>query len=317
VSLPRWQTSITALIQKIPGCSKINELRVIHLYEADNNLILKIIWARRLVWYAHDRNRLNAGQAGSCHGRNSIDVVIQNEMKYLYAYLTRTGLASMDNDAKSCYDRIICNLAMIISQYFGVSPEQASTHATTLQQMCFKIRIAIGDSKRSYTHPTATPVHGTGQGSCASPAIWLLSSSILIDCLAQIAGGMTMKDVFGERTIQHWIDSFVDDTSLFANLLRAICDSNDIKKISAQLHLDMIAWKELLEASGGKLELTKCFYYVLTWKFDSIGNPVPKTVEEQRQETDQITIPDSTNPTGILITHKDVSVPRKTLGCFK
>jgi hypothetical protein len=87
---------------------------VIHLYEADYNLILKIIWASRLVWNAHDRGKINEGQAGSRLGRNAVDVVIQKEMKYLYCRETRTGMATMDNDAKSCYDQIICNLAMIV-----------------------------------------------------------------------------------------------------------------------------------------------------------------------------------------------------------
>ena len=71
------------------------------MYEADYNLILKIIWARKLVWHAHGNKRINKGQAGSCPGRNSIDVVLQKEMKYLYAILSKTGLATMDNDAKS------------------------------------------------------------------------------------------------------------------------------------------------------------------------------------------------------------------------
>jgi hypothetical protein len=92
------------MIKKVPGCPKINKLRVIHLYEADYNLLLKIIWERRLVWNAHDKDQLNEGKAGSRPGRNAIDVVNQNEMKYLYSILTRTGLATMDNDAKSCYD---------------------------------------------------------------------------------------------------------------------------------------------------------------------------------------------------------------------
>jgi hypothetical protein len=51
--------------RKIPGTPKINKLRVIHLYKADYNLLLKIIWARRLVWHAHDAGRINKGQAGS------------------------------------------------------------------------------------------------------------------------------------------------------------------------------------------------------------------------------------------------------------
>jgi hypothetical protein len=43
-SLHRWQQSLTSMIEKVPGCPKINKLRVIHLYEADYNLILTILW---------------------------------------------------------------------------------------------------------------------------------------------------------------------------------------------------------------------------------------------------------------------------------
>jgi hypothetical protein len=46
ISLKRWQNSITAMIEKQPGFPRINKLQVIHLYEADYNLLLKIIWAR-------------------------------------------------------------------------------------------------------------------------------------------------------------------------------------------------------------------------------------------------------------------------------
>jgi hypothetical protein len=90
-SLERWQTSITTILEKQPGCSRINKLWVIHLYEADYNLILKIIWAGRLVWNAQDHTRINEGQAGSRPGRNAIDVVLQKEMKNLYCRLTRAG----------------------------------------------------------------------------------------------------------------------------------------------------------------------------------------------------------------------------------
>jgi hypothetical protein len=87
-------------------------------------------------------------------------------MKYLYATLTRTGLATMDNVAKSCYDRIICNKAMIVSQYFGISKKAAVMQSETLQQMCFRTLTALGDSKKYYKHTQSTPIHGTGQGSC-------------------------------------------------------------------------------------------------------------------------------------------------------
>jgi hypothetical protein len=46
ISLERWQHSTTSMIEKTPGNPRINKLRVIHLYEADYNLLLKKIWAR-------------------------------------------------------------------------------------------------------------------------------------------------------------------------------------------------------------------------------------------------------------------------------
>jgi hypothetical protein len=186
-------------------------------------------------------------------------------MKYLYSRMTKTNLATMDNDAKSCYDRIICKLAKIISQYFGVTKNLASLHATTLKKLKYRLRTALGESKTAYQHSATTPIHGTstGQGSCASPAIWLLISSILMDCLASLGGGMTMNDVHTDNSIQQWIDGFVDDTSLFTNIINQT-DNNNIIQLCTQLTRDVTIWNELLEASGGKLELSKCFYYVLS-----------------------------------------------------
>jgi hypothetical protein len=149
ISLERWKTSITAMIEKQPGCPRINKLRVIHLYEADYNLLLKILWARRLVWQAHDLGKLNEGQARSRPGRNSIDVVIQKEMKHLYAILTRTGLATMDNDAKSCYDRIICN-------YLNILEFQKKRQLCNLKHYN---RCAFGFERRSATQKAIIHIH--------------------------------------------------------------------------------------------------------------------------------------------------------------
>jgi hypothetical protein len=109
--LARWCNVSTMMIQKDKQSTKINRLRVIHLYEADYNLILKIIWARKGIHNAHNNNYLNEGQAGSRPGRKAIDVVINKEMKYLYARLTKTALGTIDNDAKSCFDRTKLNIS--------------------------------------------------------------------------------------------------------------------------------------------------------------------------------------------------------------
>jgi hypothetical protein len=104
-----------------------------------------------------------------------------------------------------------------------------------------------------------------------------------MDCLSEMGGGMTMHDVNRENSIQQWIDGFVDDTSLFTNITTH-ADNNNIIQLCHQLTQDMTIWNELLESSGGKLELSKCFYYLLSWKFDQEGNGIPMTIAEQRAQ---------------------------------
>lgn len=311
-TLNRWCHSTTAMIEKIPGSPRITKLRVIHLYEADYNLFLKIVWARKLVWHAHDANALNNSQTGSRPGRRSIDTVINKEMKYLYSRLTRTPMATMDNDATSCYDRIIVNLAMLISKYYGMPNQTCKVQAATLQKMQYRLRTALGDSKRVYQHSTDTPVHGTGQGSCASPCLWLIISSILMDCLEKGASGMTMTDITRLQTIRQWIEGFVDDTSLFTNLEDPHAD---ILTLGVQLQKDTQLWAELLQASGGKLELSKCFYYLLAWKFNKEGDPTPMTMAEIPHTPIQVYDKDAQKL--VKIDQMEVIDAHRTLGVYK
>jgi hypothetical protein len=95
-------------------------------------------------------------------------------MKYTYSKLTRTPLATIDNDAKGCFTFIICNLAMLISQHYGIDKKYCILQSNYLNDSQFCIWTALGDSDRIYKHTATTPIHGTSQGSCASPAIWLL-----------------------------------------------------------------------------------------------------------------------------------------------
>jgi hypothetical protein len=40
----RWQKCIDAILEKIPGQPRIEKLRIIMLYEADFNFVLKLVW---------------------------------------------------------------------------------------------------------------------------------------------------------------------------------------------------------------------------------------------------------------------------------
>jgi hypothetical protein len=196
----------------------------------------------------------------------------------MYARITRTNLGTIDNDAKSCFNQILCNIAMLVSRYNGIPINFCKIQSTTLRNTRFKLRTALGDSTEYYQHTNKNPINGTRQGSCASPAIWLLLSSLLIKILKEKANGMCMSDVIGHiNIVKEIIEGFIDDTSIFTN------DSTDnLKLLLEKLQQDGTIWAKLLEASGGQLEISKCFYYLLSWKWDTKGNPVPNTLQEQQ-----------------------------------
>jgi hypothetical protein len=235
-------------------------------------------------------------------------------MKYSYAQLTRTTLGTIDNDAKSCFDCILCNLAILVSKYYGIPNNFCKTQAKTLQYSIFKLRTALGDSKQTYQHSATTPIHGTGQGSCASPAIWLMISSILMQILTRNSFGMTMLDVkkYKEEICQI-IEGYVNDTPIFTN-----DNGENIATIIEKLESDGTWWAGLLNSSGGGLELTKCFYYLLSWKWDYKGNPIPETNEEQLSKRIEPRIClDKTSEQPTFLEQKEVTQSHKTLGTYK
>ena len=83
--------------------------------QADYNGFLKITWPHRAVRLATEKRTLNYAQGGGQKGRQANHIILQKEMKYEYVRLRRQNFATMDNDAKVCYDRIIMLLATIIS----------------------------------------------------------------------------------------------------------------------------------------------------------------------------------------------------------
>jgi hypothetical protein len=48
-SFARWKTVVNLMIQKDPGNCKIHHLRVIHIYEADYNLLLGVKWRQLTI----------------------------------------------------------------------------------------------------------------------------------------------------------------------------------------------------------------------------------------------------------------------------
>jgi hypothetical protein len=177
-SYTRWQQIANAMLFKEQGNIKIHRTRVIHLYEADYNLAMGLKWkaAMELSEVSQD---LNQGQYGSRPSRGAHDPVFIEEFQLEISRSSRKTLVQTNYDATSCYDRIIPNLAALVSQRYGVPQPVVQSNVLTLKKARYRLRTELGLSDDYYTHSDSDPIYGTGQGSGNSPMIWCFISSAL------------------------------------------------------------------------------------------------------------------------------------------
>jgi hypothetical protein len=271
-SFTRWQNIVNVMILKEAGNIKIHRLRVIHLYEADYNMFLGIKW-RGITQLAEDFDKFNEGTYGSRTGRSALIPPFMEEMMTEISRLTRKSLVKFDNDATSCYDRILPSLASIVSQKYGMHKNVTLVMAQTLQEAKYRLKTDLGISEEFYQHCDLFPIYGTGQGSANSPAIWCFISNTLFDCFDAKAHGAIFESPDKSISVRLFMVGFVDDTTCQVNdflddTQPPICHT--LKKMEH----DAQWWNDLLWAASGDLELPKCTYHVLYYMFTPSGSPI-------------------------------------------
>ena len=167
--LKRWLDEVEVMLEKDPGDPKLHRLRIICLYEADYNLFLKLLWAKRLVPHAEKHGLLGDAQGGNRAGRTSNDVSAHKVLQFVYARITRTNIASFDNDAKSCYDRIVGGLALLACLSWGMPEDACEVHGLAIALMRHYVKTATGISSQFFTSTEFKRLFGSGQGSGGSP----------------------------------------------------------------------------------------------------------------------------------------------------
>jgi hypothetical protein len=230
-------------------------------------------------------------------------------MKNEISYATRKSLINFDNDAASCYDRIIPCLASLIGRKFGLHRNIVFVHATTLEETKYKLKTSLGVSDEFYENCQAYPIYGTGQGSGNSPAIWCIISSTLFSCHQDRAHGAFFCTPDEQMSVSLSMLGFVDDSTGQVNSFRDN-EQPTPEFLRSIMQIDAQLWSDLLWISGGLLELGKCSFHQLHFDFAPDGAPIiragiygtPLQVHDALTDR-QVTIP-----------AKSVYTPHKTLG---
>jgi hypothetical protein len=140
--------------------------------------------------------------------------------------------------------------------------------------MQYAVKHVYGISEKEYSSTISEPLFGTGQGSGASPAIWLSLVTVLLNAFDRLASeydiqGLEFHDPWKEISANWHIGAFVDDTN------QAVMDPSHSltpNELIEQLRIAGQLWENLLHISGGALNLSKCSWSLQFWEWRN-GRP--------------------------------------------
>ena len=156
----------------------------------------------------------------------------------------------------------------------------ARMHNQVHAQMKHRIKTANGRSANYYTGSSTDLLGGTGQGSGASPCIWLLYCVSLLTAFDSFSAGQTVCDPDGMADVIRMLAIyFVDDGSPCVNEDLSQPTTPEPEVLLAQAQQMAQSWERLLFASGGALKHEKCFAFQMFWEWDG-GKPTLRSIKD-------------------------------------
>jgi hypothetical protein len=265
----RWEYILTCMLGKDTGIPRIHRLRVIHLYECDLNLQFSIFF-RELDQHCEDTYLINKGVYGCRPNRRAIDPVFVDVTQTEMAMVTRKPLVKFNNDATACFDRILVHLLNLCLRSYGMPKKLAKILGDLLKVARYAIKTGIGISEETYSHSDESPAFGSGQGSGASAQGWGKLVSVLFDIHDMYGHGSKYADPWKLYSAIIGMLGFVDDN----NITNTGEEGESVNDIIIRTQHDAQLWNDLLRATGGALNLDKCFAQVLAFQFGLNGAPV-------------------------------------------
>jgi hypothetical protein len=299
---------VTVLLEKELGNIYIGKLRAICLLEGDFNWFLKLTFSKRMMSHMQANEMIPAEQIAT-KGRVAIDGVLQKQFFYDSANTLHVEACLTSTDAANCYDAVnhpICSLAI---QAMGVPRKEAVTYLQSIQRMTYYLRTGFGLASTGYGGTASSPFMGPAQGSCASPPIWTAISTLILMAYHRDGHGVTMTTAWTALVKKIGAILYVDDT----DLLHMNNTGDDTISFIDQVQSALTSWSRLLQATGGNLKPEKCYYYIMSYRYDG-GVARICTGRELRQYRN-LTIPQH-GGTVIDIALKDPKEATQTLGMF-
>jgi hypothetical protein len=170
-------------ILKKTGVFDVEKMRTVQLMHAAFNMNNKKP-CRDVMAFAEKHHALAPEQFGSRKNHQSVLAALNKRLTVDLLQQRRQAGALCANDAKSCYDRIVHNVAVLALRRLGMPAAPIQSMFDTLQLASHHVSTAFSVSKHNYGGHRQPPLQGVGQGNGAGPAIWAVISTVIITTMA-------------------------------------------------------------------------------------------------------------------------------------
>jgi hypothetical protein len=249
--LRRWINVVNVIIYKKPGCIELDWLRVIHLFEADFNLMVGILFDRRAMYHQVDHQLLNPAQFGRPGGKCQ-DVSISKVLHNLVCSLTNTLMGQFESDAKACFDREV--MTFVLTCYHSTGAPMGpllQMWEQVLHNIIHKVKTGFSISNDGYSYSDNSPIHGPGQGSRGGPGSCSTAMSLLIDAMHHLCHGLRLCNPSQQTVYTTTTNMFVDDASSCTNwFVSWLHEPPALEEIAKMLRHDSQTWERLLWTSS-------------------------------------------------------------------
>lgn len=283
-----WQQGLNCMLEKKKGNFRVDKLRAILLYEADFNMLQKIL-GRDCMFLAEELQAVAKEQYGCRKEHSAVNQGLNKTLTFDLLRQSRQPGALCSNDAKSCFDRIVHSIASLSLQRVGVPRAPLVCIFTTIRNLEHRIRTVYGDSDIGFSGRLwTTPIQGVGQGNGAGPQIWALVSTPVLNMLRQEGHGARFFEALCPDKSVHFVGySFVDDTDLIVSR-----PGSSAMETASQMQSALDAWEGGIRGTGGAIVPEKSFWYLVSfawkagvWSYNTISaSPFELTVKDLHGE---------------------------------
>jgi len=264
-TLNRWKMMWTLFIEKELGNLDLNRLRCIMIFEADWQLILKWHSSYGFLPKSESANVLTTAQGGGRKGRSAIDQSTQQVIKMELIKLNQRSALDMFLDARWCFDLMVEACHNMACRRHGAADDYLHLHAQTHHSMKYYVRHKFGVLE-DYNTFDQHPWHGAGQGTADAALRYIMLSDSLIDAYHTKIQPWAIKDLTLTLTVFKSMKAFIDDVAMLTG-----GDHLSFEQLTQQAKTQLQWWNNLIRASGGALNPTKCCCAPYTWTPDTAG----------------------------------------------